>query len=153
MIWPGAGAGEDPIVRVPVWGMIGLGAPTVEVNTGVEGAEPGIEMGNLIWWRLGGREFTEAQVSEMAFGSFGFEAEIAAAGAALGGAGDDLAIDGEGESTVVAFDAVVVPLAEGSCAVFAGEATFPSLWVRPVGFHAGAMDGEDIAVPGPEILG
>ena len=68
----------------------------------------------------------------MALGPLRFEAEVAFARVALADAGDDLAVDGQGDPAVFGLDAVMVPFVGPLAAVLAGQAALPALGVRPI---------------------
>src|SRR5262249_13896254 len=97
-----------------------------QVGAVVQAHEAGAVDGNLSRLRPGARQFLDAEVAEVALAPLGLEGEIALARIALADAGNDLAVDGQRDTAVVALDAIVVPLARPLGPVLRGEAALPT---------------------------
>src|SRR5262249_1435764 len=139
---------EDPVARLPVALVRGLGLPVAEVQPGVKTLEPPGEVGRLLRRGVAAGQFLDFQVLEAALRALHLQGEVALARVALADAGDLLAIDRELDGAVPGDDAVVVPLVGAFGAALAGQAAVPAVRVRPVRLAAGPPDAEEVAVAG-----
>src|SRR5262249_55051368 len=137
---------QDPIARLPMLGMARILFPARQIQAGVEAFEATIHIGNLLRLRIGAGQFLDLEVLEPALRPFGFQGQIASARLALAEAGDFLAVDMQLQDAVVAFDAVMVPLAAAFGPIFARQTALPAFRMRPIRLRARAPDAEKIAL-------
>ena len=97
------------------------------------------------------RQNPEPNVFELDGGTFGFKAEVAFGGVAVGSARNFFAIYPKAYLAINGSDVVVVPLVDTLCETFGREAAFAVWSDRWEGLHFSWSGGEDITVGGKPI--
>ena len=99
------------------------------------------------------RQNPEPNVFELDGGTFGFKAEVAFGGVAVGSARNFFAIYPKAYLAINGSDVVVVPLVDTLCETFGREAAFAVWSDRWKGLHISWSGGEDITMRGEPIRG
>lgn len=89
----------------------------------------------------------------MAFAAFTLQTDVSLSLGCFTSTGNDLAVHGQCDSTIVRFDSIVIPFPGWSNPLLARQASLPTTRVRAVGRHVRTMDGKDIPVTRCDSIG
>ena len=88
----------------------------------------------------------------MRLGTFRLQANVTLARKTFGAAGNHFAVHRQRQATVVTLDAVMVPFSGRLRAPFARQTTHPAARMRSIGHKRRAVNGEHVAMSGPQTI-